>query len=220
LFPLVEIEVKKWGMGKISCPFTVEYQNRKWKSISPIFRSEYHEKVFKNGIPTVKFDGMNCMKVIVNGKHILLIRYDRKLNKKSSLLMKKKKLKISGEPDIMKYFKAAPSYFIPTQASPDPETFHFPGYVPIFHKGTENAKLFEEYLDSSFSDFLLLTPFTYELLGPSVNSNLHKFEKRFLMKHGAMVQKSVENLRDLNSLIEWFKKIHLRPLLKGLFGIY
>jgi hypothetical protein len=68
---------------------------------TPQTQSASVQQVVEHGTPTIKFDGMNCLKLIVNNKHILLIRYDQKLNKTS-----KAKVTLSGA-----HFCLIQSYF-------------------------------------------------------------------------------------------------------------
>lgn len=88
----VQKEIRLVGMGKIMCPFIVEYENRKWKRILPTYRGEELKNVFLTGIPTIKYDGMNCLKVLADKKHILCIRYDQKLSKNALLKLKSGKV--------------------------------------------------------------------------------------------------------------------------------
>jgi hypothetical protein len=202
--------VRTLGMSKVSCPFKVEYDaKRKWKGISSEFTSPTARMAFERGTPTVKYDGMNCLKVIHNGRHILLIRYDQKLSKDAKTKIAKKKLVINVEDPkcITQHFKAAPPYFVATESRPDPVTFHYPGYVPIFHPNTENAYQFEEYLRSNWTAFQALKPHTYELVGPDVNGNVHGFQTRQLLLHGAHIHEAVRTLQDksLEGLLKWFQ---------------
>lgn len=86
-------------LGKVVAPFPVEYDNGRWKGITSQFRSAELENIVKNGRPTIKYDGMNCMKCVCKTKadttfHVLLIRYDRKLNKQGLALVKKRHVKL------------------------------------------------------------------------------------------------------------------------------
>lgn len=74
--------------------------------------------------------------------------------------------------------KKPPAGFVPTQDTPDPETGHFPGWLPVPDDTTE----------SHFRDALELARTlpngTYELCGPKVQGNSERFERHVLIQHG------------------------------------
>ncbi len=142
-----------------------------------------------------------------------MIRYDQKLSKHAKSKLDKKKLTIDvTDPQCIKqHFKPPPDWFVPTEIAPDPVTYHFPGYVPIFKPNTENAHQFESYLAADFNEFKSLKPHTYELVGPDVNGNAHSFPRRHLLLHGADTHVAVTKLSTpdkpltLDTIMKWFQ---------------
>lgn len=119
------------------------------------------------GIATRKWDGTACK--ISDGK--LYKRYDAK----------------NG--------KTPPPNFEPAQDEPDPNTRHWPGWVPV-RDAPEDARHREAFdqgfciIDEPvFQQYRTgpLEPGTYELCGPKVNGNPEGFDHHYLVKHGSEV---------------------------------
>jgi hypothetical protein len=106
------------------------------------------------GVATRKFKGTCCM--IKDGK--LFKRYDAK----------------NG--------KLPPAGFIAAQ-DPDPNTGHWPGWVPVTDADKWHMQAWENYLNSLFPDEEPIDD-TYELCGPKVQGNPEKLEEHILIRHG------------------------------------
>lgn len=94
--------------------------------------------------------------------------------------------------------KQAPAGFIPAQMSADPETGHWPGWIPAEipqHKW--QIKLFERMSE------LLESDETYEACGPHFQGNPEHFPEDTLVLHGSVVMPDVP--RTFAGLSEWFK---------------
>jgi hypothetical protein len=102
------------------------------------------------GVPTRKWDGTACL--VKDGR--LFKRFDAK------------------------HGKVPPSDFMPAQPEPDPESGHWPGWVPVADKPADAA--FREAWDGRD-----LADGTYELLGPTVNGNPELLGRHVLFRHGA-----------------------------------
>lgn len=118
------------------------------------------------GTPTRKFDGTACM--IKNGK--LYKRYDCKKGRK------------------------LPEYGLACQPNEDPETGHWPWWVPV----TDNDKYHKEALKGMP---VVEMSGTYELCGPKVNGNPEGFENHTLIKHGSVAFTSCPT--DFVALPQW-----------------
>ena len=122
------------------------------------------------GVATVKFDGTSTL--WKDG--ILWKRYDRKLNKTANRRLK------NGEPLSIDMFKEPPEGFVPCEENPDPVTFHWPGWTPL----TIHDKWHWEGLEGATG---LIDGKTYELVGPTLASNVYCLEKHELWEHGSKV---------------------------------
>jgi hypothetical protein len=103
--------------------------------------------------------------------------------------------------------KTPPGNFLPAQAEPDPETGHWPGWVPVL-EGPEDAIHRAGYLaaldDHRACEWNATLPClpdgTYELCGPKVQSNPHGFERPILVPHGVPIlpapPRDYDGLRD------------------------
>ena len=133
---------------------------REYKSTRLIFHefSLGCEWVFNGeGWPTVKIDGTACL--ISDG--VLYKRYDAKKGKQP------------------------PENWIPCEESPDPNTGHWPGWVPV-GDGPEDQWHREAFDHCSKSDG------TYELIGPKVQGNPYNLLCHHLVKHGQRIHDPIE----------------------------
>lgn len=103
------------------------------------------------GTPTRKRDGTACM-VDDGGKHFR--RYDAKRG------------------------KTPPEGFVPAQPDPDPETGHWPGWLPIGDGPQDKWYRAAEWPTE---------PGTYELCGPKFQTNAEGLEVETFFRHGAEV---------------------------------
>lgn len=122
------------------------------------------------GIATRKFDGTACM--IRDGK--LFARYDAKK-------------------------KNPPADFIPCIESPDPNTGHWPGWVPV----TEDNPTYKYHIEAWKRTLHGLPEGTYELCGPKINSNREGLSDHVLIKHGSVAYDEVPT--EFNALKEWLR---------------
>jgi len=130
------------------------------------------------GVATVKLDGTSCL--VQDG--ILYKRYDAKKG------------------------KAAPEGWIPCEEAADPNTGHWPGWLPV-GDGPEDRWHREAW------DFMTtlqgvkynasLPDGTYELIGPRVQGNPHGATRHGLVRHGDMVPET-DAPRTFNGLKEYF----------------
>lgn len=126
------------------------------------------------GAATIKIDGSSVL--LKNG--IFYRRMDRKLNKKYSIQKKKNpNLSITEE-----MFKSPQNGWVPAEEKPDLNTGHWPGWVPISRDNPSDKWHFEA-IDSAQN----LTDGTYELIGPSLMTNIYGLDSHQLVKHGEFV---------------------------------
>lgn len=124
------------------------------------------------GIATVKLDGTACL--VRDG--LLYKRYDAK------------------------HGKQPPANFVAAQ-EPDPNTGHWPGWIPVDFSRPEN-----KWHEEAFGGDPLGVPFadgTYELCGPKVQGNPEGYGYHVLVRHGAIP--CPFSPRGFESLREWFK---------------
>ncbi len=138
------------------------------------------------GVATLKVDGTSCM--VHDGK--LYKRYDRRL---SDQAVKRKKKGYDGPWELTDY-KAAPANWQAAEENADPNTGHWPGWLPI--SDTPDDKWHQEAFDPSLSDG------TYELVGPKVQRNLYNLQQHQLWRHGS---ETIESPRTFDELKEWFQ---------------
>ncbi len=130
------------------------------------------------GIATRKLDGTACM----IKDSILYKRYDFKVSRKGT----KRCLKggITCEP------------------APDPETGHWPWWIPI----TDSPE--DKWHREAFEEFKVLkrneAEGTYELCGPRINGNPEKFTHHILIRHGIM--KLLNCPRTFEEIKEYFER--------------
>lgn len=117
------------------------------------------------GVATYKWDGTACM--VRSG--VLYKRYDAKKHPKT------------GE------YKLPPTGAIPCD-EPDETTGHWPHWIPV-----DPAKPEDKWHAHAWSEFVRDTGTgwpadgTYELVGPAINGNPHKFERLGFRRHGDRV---------------------------------
>lgn len=116
------------------------------------------------GVATIKWDGTSVR--IHEGR--LFKRYDAKRG------------------------KTPPAGFEPCEASPDPVTGHWPGWVPV-GDGPE-----DKYHREAFKEDL--PDGTYELVGPKIQGGLYGFDSHRLIRHGADI---VEVERTREGILDW-----------------
>ena len=107
------------------------------------------------GIATIKWDGTSCL--VRDGA--LYRRYDAK------------------------HGKTPPPLFEPAQPTPDAQTGHWPGWLPV---GDAPADKWHRLAWAYYQDIQhILVPGTYELVGPGVQGNPYELRKNRLCRHGA-----------------------------------
>lgn len=158
----------KVKMKKMS---TVYEMNRDTGLVFDKVRPENQWVVDGEGVATIKKDGTSS--AVINGK--LYKRFDKKLNKKGYLLSKKQKGDFKPTPDM---FRVLPEGAIPCMETFDPVTFHFPHWIPV-GDAPEDAFHME-----AWNKQPNLEDGTYELVGPKIGGNPHKFTEHVLLKHG------------------------------------
>jgi hypothetical protein len=137
------------------------------------------------GVATRKWDGTSCL--LRGGK--LYKRYDAKQG------------------------KTPPPDFEPAQDVPDPVTGHWPGWVPVSEIAKEDRWHREALANSRAEAGGSLPDWTYELVGPRIQSNPEGFERHLLIPHGKAVLEDVprdyEELKaylaahDLEGIVWW-----------------
>ena len=143
--------------------------------------------VAAEGTATRKWDGTCCL---VRGDR-LYKRYDRKLDPRT------------GQP------KTAPEGWEPCEEAPDPNTNHWPGWLPVRADDPEDAYFAVAWLrrDGLHPTFLLGGPTvdgTYELVGPGINGNPEHLAGLYFVRHGRTVYPDVP--RDFEGLRAWFEQ--------------
>lgn len=123
------------------------------------------------GVPTIKYDGTSCM--VRGGK--LYKRYDRKKKGDS--------------------YKPAPKGWEPCEKTPNEQTGHWPGWVPV-DESNPNDKW-------HCSVVIPQADGTYELVGPKVQSNPYQLDQHELWCHGAEI--ILENPRTFQEIEEFLK---------------
>lgn len=134
------------------------------------------------GVATRKFDGTACL---VRGGE-LFKRYDAK------------------------HGKTPPAGFIPSEPAPDPNSGHWPGWLPIaadnpadkYHWEALSARI------ERLSPHEEVPDGTYELIGPKVQGNPEQFREHLLIPHGAHIFGRAGNCpepaRSFELLRAWF----------------
>lgn len=131
------------------------------------------------GKATIKFDGSSCL--IKDG--ILFRRWNRKLTKKA---MKAKRIAALKNNDFVvdeSMFKPVPEGAIKCNDIFDPVTLHWPHWIPVTSDPADKLH-FEAFellkAEGKVSDG------TWEICGPKIRCNPHKFENHVLIKHGSV----------------------------------
>lgn len=142
------------------------------------------------GVPTEKIDGTSCL--IQDGK--LWKRYDCGVSAAA---------KRRGPPFAESEFKTPPPEWLAAEEKPDPNTGHWPGWLPVGDGADDqfHREAFNNYVHNAV---LLNAPDwqgdgTYELVGPKVQGNLYRLEDHRLWKHGAekiIAPRTFAELRD------------------------
>lgn len=111
------------------------------------------------GVATEKIDGTACL--VRDGK--LYKRYDAK------------------------HGKTPPADFEPAQDAPDPNTGHWPGWVPVGDR-PEDKYHREAWTETwNYTDGNTLRDGTYELMGPKIQGNSYNLDEYQLWRHGDIV---------------------------------
>ncbi len=142
------------------------------------------------GVGTRKYDGTCCK--VTDGK--LYKRYDFNPQNIKAI---KRALKTNNLPPSPVWGEP-PQGWIKAQDAPDSVTFHWPGWL-LVGDGPED-KWHREAFRGDEPDG------TYELCGPSIQSNPEKFETHVLVRHGETV---LDAPRTFNALRDWFKDIDI-----------
>ena len=171
-------------MQKIKSLFKRDYDGTRQVYDELVPGSEW--VVAGEGIATLKIDGTSCL--IREGK--LYKRYDRKLTAEASRLKKKG----ANGPWKISDYKAAPDGWEAAEEEADPNTGHWPGWLPVSNEPED--KWHREAFDASASDG------TYELVGPKVQGNIYHLDHHELWPHGAEI---IQAPRTFDELKEWFK---------------
>lgn len=158
-------------MKKTPIVFLMDYEK---EELTDVVRPGLEWVLNGEGLATIKFDGQATR--WKDGK--LWKRYDRKLNKQAQR-------KYDAGADLGEVrddlFKTPPEGFVPCEATPDPVSFHWPGWVPV--SDTDPAdKWLREALEGVTEP--LVEDATYELVGPSLALNIYGLEKHELWRHG------------------------------------
>lgn len=176
-------------MKKIPTLFDRDWGSKR-KHVVPILLPQCVNVVETACIPTRKWDGTPC-----------LIRRDE-----------------GGKPSIYKRFDARegrsiPAGFEPAQESPDPETGHWPGWLPCDELDPADRYFLEALRDESWmlpeaADQIG----TYELVGPKVNGNPEGLDEHRLVRHGAdrlygLPRPPVGNSNDPQLVELWFARL-------------
>lgn len=130
------------------------------------------------GLATVKFDGQACLWQ----DHRLWKRYDRKLAKPAQH-RKNRGLDLGQVTEAD--FKVPPEGFFPCEATFDPVSHHWPGWVPV-DRNNPGDKWAVEALDRTDAAHLKEGQ-TYELVGPSLSDNPYHLGHHELWRHGEQV---------------------------------
>lgn len=157
--------------------------------------SPHSEWVFDGkGIASIKIDGSSVLKL----GDTFYRRMDRKLQKKYSA-KKKRDTSLILTIDM---FKESPEGWIPAEESPDLITGHWPGWLPLDENNPSDKWHFEA-IDGHFQDG------TYELIGPSLMTNIYGLEKHQLVKHGEFV---VDIDRTFDGIKDYLEKTYIEGL--------
>ena len=158
-------------MKKTPIVFAMDYEKDR---VTPEVRPGQEWVLAGEGVATIKFDGQACL--WKEGK--LWKRFDRKLNKATQARVNRGEALTSLHDGL---FRVAPEGFVPCEPSPDPVTFHWPGWVPVSDNDPAD-KWHREALAGLNGP--LEEGQTYELVGPTFALNAYNLERHELWKHG------------------------------------
>jgi len=146
------------------------------------------------GRPTQKIDGTSCL----FREGIWYKRYDRKVTPGA---------KKRGAPFTVADAKSPPVGWEPCESTPDPNTGHWPGWVPV--TDSPEDKWHREALEAE-NILGSLEEGTYELIGPKVQGNPYHMEGTHrLIRHGFLCWPTKEQPpRDFEGIREWLR-LHL-----------
>ena len=160
-------------MKKVPRVLNVEWEGQTAKHAGG-FRPESEWVARGEGRATIKMDGTACL-VNADG---LFARYDAK------------------------HGKTPPGDFVPAQPAPDPNTGHWPGWVPVTADKPQYKHHWAAWLAVNGAESL--SHGTYELMGPHFQTNPYGLESDRFEKHGerevASPDRTPEGLRALVEL--------------------
>ena len=138
------------------------------------------------GVATVKYDGTCCL--VRDGK--LHKRYDRKLTNSAKRGKKEGSWEVSD-------FRPAPANWEPAEAEADPNTGHWPGWLPVSDAPEDrwHRQAFKPTLPNG----------TYELVGPKVQGNPYQLESHELWRHGSEMIEAPRSYEELKKWLEIHK---------------
>ena len=159
------------------------------KKIPSVFKRDYegNRQVYDEIVPgcewvlagegtaTEKIDGTACL--VRDGK--LYKRYDAKKG------------------------KTPPEGFEPTEEAPDPNTGHWPGWIPV-----TNAPEDRWHREAIFITYP--ADGTYELVGPKIQSNPYHHDVHRLVKHGSIVLNDVP--RDFEGIRDYLVRTYIEGI--------
>lgn len=154
-------------MKKTACVFNYDHEN---EIVLNELKKECEWILTNDAVATLKLDGSACL----YKEEILWKRYDRKLLPKYS-----NKFKAGDKPELI-FFRTPPEGFVPCEETYDPNTFHWPGWVPVSKNDKYHLEAFENCKDE------LVDGATYELMGPAVAKNTAGLNKHLLIRHGSI----------------------------------
>jgi len=149
------------------------------------------------GVATQKFDGTCCM--VRDGK--LYKRYDAKAFTVDRVTGKRRE-----------YDRKPPEGFEPAQ-DPDPNTGHWPGWVPVDMDAPEDKWHREAWINQT-SVGVHFHDDTYELIGPKVGDGLENVTAHQLVRHRSVSSISLEGCpRDFDGLKRF---LDMCPTMEGI----
>ena len=173
-------------MKKTPIVFLMDYEK---DHLTPAVRPGCEWVVEGQGTATVKFDGQAAR--WQDGQ--LWKRYDRKLTKQAQSRYNRGQDLGEIREDL---FKTPPAGFEPCEPTPDPVSYHWPGWVPV-DRNNPADKWMVEALDHVEEP--LVEGATYELVGPSLALNIYGLSRHALWRHGQetldLPDRSFEGLR-------------------------
>lgn len=114
----------------------------------------------------------------------------------------------------VKHGKTAPDGAIKITDTPDPNTGHWPWWVPI-GDGKEDKLFHDAYANTKFTSGVIdqiakVENGTYELVGPKINGNKDQFTHHLLLRHGHAVLANPP--RTFTELKEWFRDVDIEGI--------